>query len=207
MQFVLPRQSTQRHTAVGPAEYFTYQLHKQFRPVRSGSQAIPPVFVKANLPTQVDARGRATRTEKIVASSAPLTVEVRPVPSAGQPASFSGAVGRFSLKVEAQPKVLKVGDPLTVTVTLRGEGLLETVLPPALHNQTALTQAFKLHDDPAVVKDRRAGENVHVYAASTAGELAGLYHPLRWPILTRMSNATMYSAAIRCRCALMPQPH
>lgn len=152
LQFVLPRQNTQRHTATGPAEYFTYQLQKQFRPVRSGGQSIPPVFVKVNLPTQVDARGRATRTEKIVASSGPLTVEVRPVPSAGQPASFSGAVGRFTLEVDARPKVLKVGDPLTVTLTLRGEGLLETVLPPPLQNQAALTQAFKLHDEPPAVK-------------------------------------------------------
>lgn len=150
LQFTLPRQSTTRTTPSGTHEYFTYQIRKQFRPIRPGVQHIPPVVVKATLPTRVDARGRAARTEKIIASSAPLTVTIQPVPSAGQPASFSGAVGRFQLSVEATPTSLKVGDPVTLTVTLRAEGdsLLETVHAPVLHEQTALTQDFKVQTDP-----------------------------------------------------------
>jgi hypothetical protein len=109
-------------------------------------------MVKASLPTQVDARGRALRTEKFVSSSAPLTVEIRPVPSTGQPASFSGAVGRFQLDVDVNPKILRVGDPLSLTLTLRGEGLLETVHPPALERQEKLAQDFKLQADPPAVK-------------------------------------------------------
>jgi hypothetical protein len=154
LQFTLPRQSTTRATPAGTVEYFTYQLRKQFRPVRPGIQSIPPVVVKATLPTQIDARGRALRTEKIIASSAPLRVEIRPLPSAGQPASFSGAVGRFQLTVEAAPTTLKVGDPLTLTVGLRAEGdsLLETVHAPALHEQQSLTQDFKVPGDPPAVQ-------------------------------------------------------
>src|SRR5262249_14256999 len=103
LTFTLPRQSTHRTTSSGTLEYFTYQLRKHFRPLHAGVQAVPPVLVKASLPTQVDTRGRALRSEKFVASSAPLTIEIRPVPSAGQPASFSGAVGHFHLAVEAAP--------------------------------------------------------------------------------------------------------
>src|SRR5712691_4322408 len=93
LPFTFPRRSTNRTTSNGTVEYFTYQLQKQFRPIRAGTQAIPPVLVKANLPAQVDARGRALHTEKFVTSSTPLTVDIRPVPTAGQPASFSGAIG------------------------------------------------------------------------------------------------------------------
>ena len=154
LQFTLPRQSTTRPTTTGTSEYFTYQLRKQFRPIRPGVQSIPPVVVKATLPTQVDDRGRALRTEKIIASSVPLTVEVRPVPSTGQPARFIGAVGRFQLTVEATPTTLKVGDPLTLTVVLRAEGdsLLETVHAPVLHEQQTLTQDFKVPADPPAVQ-------------------------------------------------------
>ncbi len=152
LPFTFPRRSTNRTTSNGTVEYFTYQLQKQFRPIRAGAQAIPPVLVKANLPTQVDARGRALRTEKFVTSSAPLTVDIRPVPSAGQPASFSGAVGRFQLDVDANPKLLRVGDPLSVTLTLRGEGLLETAHPPALEQQAKLAQDFKMQADPPAVQ-------------------------------------------------------
>src|SRR5262249_57024823 len=116
----------------GTLAYFTYELQKQFRPIHAGVQTVPPVLVKATLPAQVDAHGRALRTEKFVSSSAPLTIDIRPVPSAGQPASFSGAIGRFQLEADANPKILRVGDPLSVTLTVRGEGLLETVHPPAL---------------------------------------------------------------------------
>lgn len=150
--FTFPRQDTTRTTASGTFAYVTYQLQKHFRPIRTGAQDIPPVLVRATLPTQVDARGRATRTEKIVASSAPLTVHIQPVPSAGQPASFYGAVGHFRLEVEANPKLLRVGDPLSLSLTLRGDGLLETVRPPALEQQPALVEAFKIQADPPAVK-------------------------------------------------------
>lgn len=152
LTFTLPRQSSTRTTASGPLAYFTYQVQKQFRPIRAGSQEVPPVLVKATLPTQVDARGQASRTEKIVASSAPLTVHIQPVPRADQPASFSGAVGRFRLEVDANPKVLRVGDPLSLSLTLSGNGLLETVHPPALEQQPKLAEAFKIQADPPAVK-------------------------------------------------------
>lgn len=150
LTFTLPRQSTQRTTPRGTLEYFTYQLQKQFRPVHASVQVIPPVLVKAHLPTQVDARGQALSTEKFVVSSPTLTVAIRPVPTTGQPASFRGAVGRFHLEVEAHPTVLRVGDPLSLTLTLRGEGVWETVQPPALERQ--LGQDFKVQADPPGVK-------------------------------------------------------
>ena len=152
LPFTLPRRDTTRTTPSGKLAYFTYQLQKQFRPIRAGAQTVPPVLVKATLPTQVDAQGRALRTEKFVSSSAPLTIDIRPVPTAGQPASFSGAIGRFQLAVDANPKILRVGDPLSVTLTVRGEGLLETVHPPALEQQGSLAQDFKLQADPPAVK-------------------------------------------------------
>jgi hypothetical protein len=152
LSFTLPRRETTRTTPSGQLAYFTYQLQKQFRPIRAGVQTVPTVLVKATLPTQVDAHGRALRTEKFVSSSAPLTLDIRPVPSAEQPASFSGAIGRFQVEVDANPKILRVGDPLSVTLTVRGEGLLETVHPPALEQQGTLAQDFKVQADPPAVK-------------------------------------------------------
>src|SRR5258706_15508003 len=159
LPFTVPRHSTNRTTPNGIVEYFTYQLQKQFRPIRAGTQAIPPVLVKANLPAQVDARGRALHTEKFVTSSTPLTVDIRPVPTAGQPASFSGAIGHFQLEGDANPKNLRLGDPLNVTPTLRGGGLLETGHPPALEQQAKLAQDFKIQVDPPAVKTQSEPQN------------------------------------------------
>ena len=154
LQFTLPRHSTNRTRAAGTFAYFTYRLQKVFRPTRAGVQTIPAVLVKATLPTQIDARGRALHSEDIVVSSQPFSVEVHPVPSAGQPASFSGGVGHFRLEATATPTALKVGDPLTLSITVQrqGDSLLETVLPLRLQNQPALIQDFKIHTDPPAVQ-------------------------------------------------------
>jgi hypothetical protein len=153
LRFTLPRRSTRRQYPSGTLEYFTYRLQKGFRPIRAGVHTIPPVLVEATLPTALDARGRATHTERVVASGKPLTIEIRPVPHVGRPASFNGAVGRFRLTAKATPTHLKVGDPLTVTVTVHAEGdsLLETVRALRLQEQEALSGDFKIHPDPPIV--------------------------------------------------------
>jgi hypothetical protein len=152
--FTLPRQTTRRTRPSGAFSYFTYRLQKTFHPIRAGAQTIPPVLVKATLPTEIDARNRVQASETVVASSEPLSVTIHPVPSANQPDSFNGGVGRFELSADATPTALKVGDPLTLTLTVQGEpgSLLETVRPLALHEQADLTRAFKVPADPPAVK-------------------------------------------------------
>jgi hypothetical protein len=153
LEFTLPRQTTQQTRPSGTFTYFTYRLEKTFRPVRSGTQTIAAVLVKANLPIVVDKRGRVQRTERVIASSEPLSVTVQAVPSANQPNSFSGGVGEFELAATAAPTALKVGDPFTVTLTVRGtpDSLLETVRAPQLDQQPELTRDFKIHTDPPAV--------------------------------------------------------
>ena len=150
LRFTLPRQSSRRTTGSGTWDYFTYRLQKRFRPMRSGVQSVPAVFVEAVLPVEIDAEGRAQRTEQVVADSPSLRVDIRPLPEAGRPDSFSGAIGRFRPEVSVSPTVLKVGDPFTLSMVLHqeGDGLLETIRPPRLHERPDLTRDFKVHPDP-----------------------------------------------------------
>ena len=150
LRFTLPRQSSRRTTGSGTWDYFTYRLQKRFRPMRSGVQSVPAVFVEAVLPVEIDAEGRAQRTEQVVAGSPSLHVDIRPLPEAGRPDSFSGAIGRFRPEVNVSPTVLKVGDPFTLSMVLHqeGDGLLETIQPPRLHERPDLTRDFKVHPDP-----------------------------------------------------------
>jgi hypothetical protein len=57
---------------------------------------------------------------------------VKRIPVSETPSSFAGAVGAgFALTVSADRTVVQVGDPITLTVELRGDGNLATVsLPP-----------------------------------------------------------------------------
>ena len=58
-------------------------------------------------------------------------IRVLPLPQENVPDTFNGAVGTYTLTVNAGPTNLAVGDPLTVRVQITGRGLLDAVnLPP-----------------------------------------------------------------------------
>jgi hypothetical protein len=79
------------------------------------------------------------------------------VPKQGRPGSYAGAIGRgFSLDVSANRSVLQVGDPIELTIVLRGDGNLEGAGLPPLSAEGALSS--ELFRSPAnrlggVVKD------------------------------------------------------
>ncbi len=80
------------------------------------------------------------------ATGTPLSFSVKPIPLEGRPASFAGAVGRgFSLDVSANRSMVRVGDPIALTLTLRGDGNLERISLPALGEQVGLpTDLFQV---------------------------------------------------------------
>jgi hypothetical protein len=66
-------------------------------------------------------------------SSEPVTLEVKPLPQ-NAPASFSGAIGNFTMTTDAKPKNVQVGDPITVTSTISGRGNFDRVNAPAIED-------------------------------------------------------------------------
>lgn len=75
-------------------------------------------------------RGREERAT--LRTDAPETLRVQPLPSAGQPAGFDGAVGRFEMTANARERHIAEGDPITLDVTIRGRGNFDRVSAPAL---------------------------------------------------------------------------
>ncbi len=55
------------------------------------------------------------------------TLDVKPLPSAGQPAGFSGAVGRFQLDATLSTNAVRASEPLTLTVVATGDGDMDRV--------------------------------------------------------------------------------
>jgi hypothetical protein len=60
------------------------------------------------------------------------TLTVKALPDEGRPAGFSGAVGRFALQADAMPRDIAVGDLVTVTLRIIGEGLPDACTPPTV---------------------------------------------------------------------------
>ena len=65
-------------------------------------------------------------------ASKPVSVTVKPLPEAGKPAGFNGAVGRFIIHSELEKAVVPAGDPVTVKVQIKGEGNFTVINAPVL---------------------------------------------------------------------------
>ncbi|MCM8782622.1 MAG: BatD family protein [Candidatus Omnitrophica bacterium] len=74
--------------------------------------------------------------------SAELPITVLPLPQEGKPQGFDGALGNFQLNVEATPLEVKAGDPITLKMTIKGEGNFDSVKAPKLQSQ----DGFKVYD-------------------------------------------------------------
>ena len=70
--------------------------------------------------------------ERRKVTAEPAELDVKPLPAAGRPADFSGAVGKFEMAVESSPKQVKVGDPVTVKMRISGTGNFDRVNAPTL---------------------------------------------------------------------------
>lgn len=74
--------------------------------------------------------GRAA-TKTVV--SPPVTLRVAPLPPEGRPASFTGAVGRFTAQARLDPATARVGEPVKWVAMVRGTGnfrAMKLSLPP-----------------------------------------------------------------------------
>jgi hypothetical protein len=85
-------------------------------------------------PFFADPFGTFGRQEKLTIKSDSVALEVRPLPS-NPPANFAGAIGNFSMTVDANPKSVQVGDPITVTAAISGRGNFDRVTAPALEDE------------------------------------------------------------------------
>ncbi len=102
-------------------------------------------------PFFTDPWGAVGRQEKISVKSQPATIEIKALP-ANAPPSFDGAVGNFNLHVDANPKKVQVGDPITVTAIVGGRGNFDRVTAPLLQDERGWhtyppSSKFKQDDD------------------------------------------------------------
>ncbi|MGA3285082.1 MAG: BatD family protein [Verrucomicrobiota bacterium] len=59
-----------------------------------------------------------------------IEVQSLPLPTEGRPADFNGAVGHYTMTVNAGPMNVTVGDPITVRIQISGRGALDALTPP-----------------------------------------------------------------------------
>ncbi len=127
--------------------YLVSELKTALYPYRTGELAVGPARLKGNILADSPRRARPPRgffdmddffgdpffggfvKKPFSLVSNELKIDVRPLPKEGAPEG-EVPVGRYRLAVEAKPREVRAGDPVTLTMTLTGEGDLERVPPP-----------------------------------------------------------------------------
>lgn len=117
-------------------------------PTKSGNLQIPAFhfkYTKRGEPKVVEEKkqmggmsfsSRTVKQESIEseATSPIINIVVKPLPTEGKPESFSGMVGDYKFTADFDKTELKVGEALTLSITIRGDGTPGTITDPKLPN-------------------------------------------------------------------------
>ncbi|MBR2469694.1 MAG: protein BatD [Fibrobacter sp.] len=115
-------------------------------PTKSGSLQIPPFkfkYTKRGEPKIVEEKkqmggmsfhSQSIKQESIEAETQTPTVNitVKPLPAQGKPADFSGMVGDYKFSADFDRTNLKVGEALTLSINIKGDGTPGTITDPKL---------------------------------------------------------------------------
>ena len=99
-------------------------------PIKPGEFTISPTVVE--LETGMGGFFFSNR-KSVKRSSLPVKITVRDLPAENQPQGFNPAnVGRYAFKATVDTKSVKVGEPVTLTLLVRGEGNLRNLALPTI---------------------------------------------------------------------------
>ncbi|BAU53868.1 BatD family protein [Mucilaginibacter gotjawali] len=132
------QQQVQWHTETYKGERYNVADLKQtiLFPEREGNLTIDPLGMKFVLRVQapsediMDQFFGSYKQVPYTTKSAPVTIHVKPLPQAGKPDSFTGAVGEFQIESSVDKTTLKANDALNYKVKVSGRGnikLLKTL--------------------------------------------------------------------------------
>jgi hypothetical protein len=136
-------------------------LKKRVWPERAGPLEVGNVRVVVSYPLKVTRdRGfffsgpRVTQAKPIAAAVDETPVTVKPIPTEGRPSYYRGAVGPHLIHVSAKPVEARVGDPITLNLTVTGQGRLDLLQAPPLTDLPEFSEYFQVSEDqlPGVVE-------------------------------------------------------
>ena len=111
-------------------------------PQRSGDLIIDALSILAKVQIQRKPKNRieqiwgAYDNKEVIAKSNPIKLKVKALPTIGKPASFSGAVGKFTMKMSVNKDSLAANESVNVKIEINGNGNLPLINAPDLNFPT-----------------------------------------------------------------------
>lgn len=108
-------------------------------------------------------QGGSRNAHRAYAQSNTIKVSVRPVPTENQPDGYSGAIGEFQLQTQALNTNVNVGDPIELTLRVRGqEPMVGVTDAPNLSSNPLFVDQFKISSEGWREKlPRQSGQRVY----------------------------------------------
>ncbi|MDB6175174.1 MAG: hypothetical protein JWL59_4485 [Chthoniobacteraceae bacterium] len=141
-----PRQEQARRNG---KDYVVVVFRTAITPSRAGKLIVGPgeVPIVAQVPQGRQNRSRSgweellretlsddifAQSKRMVIKAPAVELDVKPLPAAGRPKDFSGAVGSFKFSATGTPRKVKVGDPITMKLTISGRGNFDRIMAPTI---------------------------------------------------------------------------
>ena len=118
----------------GGVRIFPHVLQRALFPLTNGPITIPASQLSYSLPRS---SSYFSREEAATVRAGEATLQVKPLPAAGQPADFSGAVGVLTLRSQLDVARARVGDPVVLTLRVGGRGNVKLWPRPLLRAPNA----------------------------------------------------------------------
>ena len=199
-----------RSQSIAGEEFLVVAAERTMVPLKTGTFDFEPASVVVDVVTRwrrdlfggrVPERLRKRRAEDL-----PRRLVVREIPSLGRPPGFAGAVGQgFTLEVSADRSVVQIGDPIQLTLVLRGDGNLESAGLPTLAEDVGLSpQHFRLPSGD-VDGDVEAGAKTFTVPIRAISESVREIPPLRYayfdPVAEEFRSTQSRPIALSVRAA------
>lgn len=154
-------------------EYMVVSFQKVLTPIAAGTYTLEPVFLKCDVITGYKRARRRNPfdsffdsnfddffgfgsdavTEPFATRSNEIALNISEVPGQDKPAAYNGAVGRFEFDVDVRPVLLKVGEPITLTMKLTGSGNITQLELPQIPG----IESFKSYEPESKVNVSQQG--------------------------------------------------
>ncbi len=116
--------------------FLVLEVERSLLPVNSGELVFPEPLLRFAFASRFEedffaGRVAADRRDAFVYGKR-LSLKILPLPEEGRPGGFTGAVGRFNVQAQVNPRELKVGESLKFSLRIEGEGNFGFFDPPRL---------------------------------------------------------------------------
>ena len=151
---------SERNVMVSGKPYVLVTFSSVITPGKAGKISLGPVPVKLVVSKQGRAQSRfgfgfqtLEPAKEMSVSTPELEIDVKPLPVVGRPKDFSGAIGKFEFEATGTPARVKVGEPVSMKLMIKGSGNFDRIGQPPLAEPEGWTtysakQDFQGSDNP-----------------------------------------------------------